>query len=152
VPFTHRRRSATPAVTARPVAAGERGTGVVASIAAVGIFLAFLLFAVQLAVNLHTSSTVSAAGYDAARSVASRSVDHGDPGSVAAAEQAAERQLRSLLGGIGRSATVAWHHDQDVVRLRLVVDAPGIWPSGLAGGSRLRTVERTFVVRIERGP
>lgn len=152
MPVTHRRLGTAAATAARSADPRERGTGVVASIAAVGVFLAFLLFAVQLAVNLHTSSTVSAAGYDAARAVASRSVDHGDAGSVAAAQQAAERQLRSLLGGIGRSATVAWHHDQEAVRLRLVVDAPGIWPSGLAGGSSLRTVERTFVVRIERGP
>ncbi len=133
-------------------AVDERGTGVVASIAAVGIFLAFLVFAVQLAVNLHTSSTVSAVGHDAARSVASRSVDHRDPTSVTAAQVGAERNLRLLLGGVGRSATVVWDHDQEVVRLRLVVDAPGIWPPGLAGGSSLRRVDRTFVVRIERGP
>lgn len=147
--LAHRRAKGTAVAHDRP---GERGTGIVATIAAVGIFLAFLLFAVQLAVNLHTSSTVSAAGHDAARSVASRSVDHGDLASVAAAQRAAERQLRSLLGGIGRSATVAWDLDGEVVRLHLVVDAPGIWPSELAGGSGLRRIDRTFVVRIERAP
>lgn len=149
--LAHPRPAGTAATSPRTDPA-ERGTGVVASIAAVGIFLAFLLFAVQLAVNLHTSSAVSAAGHDAARSVAARSVDHGDAGSVAAAQAAAERRLRSLLGGIGGSAQVAWDLDPDVVRLRLVVDAPGIWPSNLAGGSSLRRVDRTFVVRIERGP
>lgn len=129
---------------------GETGTGLIGSAAGVAVFLIFLLFAVQLTVNLYATSTVTAAGFDAARTVASRRVDHHDATSVATAQVQAEEVLRSLLGETGRQADLTWTIDAEVVRLELVVDAPGILPSALAGGMGLRHIERTFVVRIEQ--
>lgn len=127
----------------------EAGTGLIGSAAGVAVFLAFLLFAVQFSVNLYATSSVNAAGYDAARTVASRRVDHRDPASLQAAQLEAERTLRQLLGQVGREADVSWSVDPDAVRLRLVVDAQGILPSGLARETGLRTIDRTFVVRVE---
>jgi Flp pilus assembly protein TadG len=119
-------------------------------VAGVAVFLAFLLFAVQLSVNLYATSTVSAAGHDAARAVASRRVDHQDPASVAAAQAAAEQQLRQVMGSLAEGAQVSWIGDGEVVRLRLVVDAPGILPPDLANGTGLRRIDRSFSVRIEQ--
>ena len=114
------------------------------------VFLLFLLFAVQLVTHLYATSTVSAAGYDAARRVASRRVDHTDPLAVAQAELSAERQLRALLGGIGQGATLTWSIDDTTLRLRVQAQAPGILPSTVDGGAGRRLIDRTFVVRIEQ--
>lgn len=128
----------------------EDGTGLIGSAAGVAAFLLFLLFAVQLIANLYATSTVTAAGYDAARSVASASVDHRNPQAVAVAQQEAERHLRDLLGTMGRSAELSWSSDGDQIRLHLVVDSPGIIPSSVRDTTGLRRIDRTFVVRIEQ--
>lgn len=128
----------------------ERGTGLIGSAAGVAAFVLFLLFAVQLIVNLYATSTVTAAGYDAARSVASASVDHDDPRSVSIAQGEAERHLRDLLGELGRTAKLSWSSDGNQVRLHLVVDSPGIIPSSVRDTTGLRRIDRTFAVRIEQ--
>lgn len=128
----------------------ERGTGLIGSAAGVAAFVLFLLFAVQLIVNLYATSTVTAAGYDAARSVASASVDHSDPQAVVGAQQEAERHLRDLLGAMGRGAELSWSSDGDQIRLHLMVDSPGIIPSSVRDTTGLRRIDRTFVVRIEQ--
>lgn len=127
----------------------EAGTGLIGSAAGVAVFLVLLLFTVQLVADLYATSTVNAAGYDAARQVASRRVDHTDPAAVVYAQRAAEHRLRSLLGRFGRTAAVTWQVDDEEVRLRVEVDAPGILPSGLARRTALRHIDKTFVVRIE---
>lgn len=127
----------------------EAGTGLIGSAAGVAVFLVLLLFTVQLVVNLYATSTITAAGHDAARQVASRRVDHQDPLAVAAAQHDAERRLRSLLGDLGQAAEITWRVDDDAVHLRVVADAPGVLPGGLARRTALRRVDRTFVVRIE---
>lgn len=128
----------------------ERGTGVISSVAGISVFLVFLLFAVQLTVNLYATSTVTAAGYDAARVVASRRVDHANPVSVRRAEADAERGLRQLLGEIGRTAQITWSVDAQVVRLRISTESPGILPPVFARGVGRSRIDRTFVVRIEQ--
>lgn len=128
----------------------ERGTGLIGSAAGVAAFLLFLLFALQLISNLYATSTVTAAGYDATRSVASAEVDHDDPASVATAQREAERHLRDLLGEMGQDAEFTWSSDGEQVRLRLVVDSPGILPSSVRDTTGLRRIDRTFVVRIEQ--
>ncbi|MEO6989595.1 MAG: hypothetical protein ABI239_13225 [Aquihabitans sp.] len=128
---------------------GEAGTGLIGSAAGVAAFVLFLLFAVQLIVNLYATSTVTAAGYDAARSVASANVDHSDPQSVAVAQREAERHLRDLLGDMGQSAQLSWSTDGNQIRLHVVVDSPGILPSSVRDTTSLRHIDRTFVVRIE---
>lgn len=127
----------------------ESGTGLIGSAAGVAAFLVLLLFAVQLLVNLYAATTVSAAGLDAARSVASRTVDHGDPASVTAAQAQAETTLRELLGGIGQDASVSWAVGAGEVRLRLEVDTPGILPSAMGEVVAFGHIDRTFVVRTE---
>lgn len=129
---------------------GEDGTGLIGSAAGVAAFVLFLLFAVQLITNLYATSTVNAAGYDAARSVASANVDHGDPRSVGVAQREAERHLRDLLGQMGQTAELTWSSDGDQIRLHLVVDSPGIIPSSVRDTTGLRRIDRTFVVRIEQ--
>ncbi|MCU1497503.1 MAG: hypothetical protein JWM47_1456 [Acidimicrobiales bacterium] len=135
----------TPATSIR----SARGTGLVSTCAAVLVFLIFLLFAVQLLMNLYATSTVSAAGYDAARAVASHHVDHRDPARLADAEQRAEARARSLLGGIGRDAEFSWSIDDRVVRLHLSVLGPGILPRATSSLGGPHRIDRTFVVRVE---
>lgn len=128
----------------------ERGTGMIGTAAAVAAFLVFLLFAVQVVATLYATSTVNAAGYDAARHVASSSVDHDDPGAIRAATASAEDQFRSLLGAMGRRARLDWSIDGTEVRLHVVATTPAILPGGIRDTTHLRQIERTFTVRIER--
>ena len=65
---------------------GDGGTGVIATIGGLLVFLALLLFAVQVLVGLHTRSVVTDAAYEGARAVAGARVDHTDPAAVAAAQ------------------------------------------------------------------
>ena len=132
-----------------PARHGERGTGLVGSIAGVAAFVLFLLFAVQLLVNLYTATTVSAAGLDAARTVASRHVDHDDAGSVAAARARAEARFRSLLGRSADRAELTWSITGDVVHLRVVARPPGVLPSTLGHRVAFGHIDRTFTVRVE---
>ncbi|MCB0976700.1 MAG: hypothetical protein KDB02_04510 [Acidimicrobiales bacterium] len=131
---------------------GESGTGLVGTVAGVTAFLFFLLFAVQVAVTLYATSTTNAAGYDAARAVASARIDHHDPREVRSATRDAERRLRDLLGERGDDANVTWELNGGAVHLHVVVDAPGIVPSSIRDTSGLRRIDRTFVVRIEEVP
>lgn len=131
---------------ARP---GEAGTGIIATTAGVSVFLILLLVAVQLSVNLLATSTVSAAGYDAARSVASRRVDHTSPGSVAAAQQDAESMFHRIVGRAATDARFLWQLDATSVRLRILMRPPGILPRSLGASVGMDDIDRTFVVRIE---
>lgn len=141
---------AEPADRREPSRRGERGTGLIGSTAGALAFVGFLLFAVQVTTHLGTTSTVTAAGYDAARAVASRRVDHGDPAAVAAAQVAAERNLRLLLGDPDGRVALTWSVGPDTVRLRITTPGPDLLPEGVARGAGLGEIDRTFVVRIER--
>jgi len=152
VRLAHHHRVRAPDRSGPPPASGEAGTGLIGTVAGVTAFLFLLLFAVQVTVTLYATSTTEAAGYDAARTVAASSVDHGSPTSVAAAVRTAERQFRGLLGTRGEAAELTWDVDADHVRLHVVVEAPSILPSAIRDTSGLRRIERTFTVRIERGP
>ncbi|MBX3285681.1 MAG: hypothetical protein KF703_10085 [Actinobacteria bacterium] len=136
-------------MTSRAHASAEDGTGLVGSLATVVVFVSLLLFAAHVLVALYARSVVSAAGFDAARSVASREVDHGDPVAVAAAQQQADVQLRRLLGRMGDRAQVSWQVDPDVVELRIEVPVPGLGVPGLDRPLGLEEIERVFTVRVE---
>lgn len=136
----------------RPSGAGEAGASTIGTVAGVAVFLTLLLFAVQVLVGLYATSTVVAASHDAARRVASISVDHGDPQARAAAVRNAENQLRSLLGEIGHEARIDWSFEDRSVRLHIVTEAPAILPSAIRDSTGLRTIDRTITVRIEEGP
>lgn len=155
MPTSHRRRPGwlgparptgrRPAVSRRT----ERGTGLLASAAGVGAFLLFLLFAVQLLVNLYAVTTVSAAGFDAARTVASRQVDHDDSAAVAAAQARAESRFRALLGRAADRAELSWTVSADAVQLHVIATPPGILPTTLGRQVAFGHIDRTFVVRVE---
>lgn len=130
----------------------EAGTGLIGTMAAVAAFLLFLLAAVQLAVNLFATSTVSAAGYDSARLVASRHVDHEDPRALAEAQDRAEARFRRLVGEAADEADLTWTTTATTVRLRVVLDPPGILPRALGVDLGFDHLDRTFEVRIEEAP
>lgn len=114
-------------------------------------FLALLLFAVQLTLNLYATSVVTAVGFDAARIVAGADVGEGE-----AARRDAEARARSMLpryDGDGR-LHLSWSYRDldgrrgaDVVELRIVAQHP----AGLLAGMRLpyQRVDRTIRVRVE---
>ena len=98
----------------------ESGTGMVASVVGVTAFLVLLLFAVQLALNLYATSTLTAAAFDAARIVAGA-----DGGPLA--EATAEAHLHELLGT--QTVAMAWEYRDtddelgaDVVALTVEVE------------------------------
>ena len=144
-PLTHHRPHTVVSMSAGP---GESGTGTIGTAAGVAAFLVLLLFAVQLMVNLYAASTVTAAGYDAARVVASRRVDHSNPLSVASAQAEAEARFHQLVGRAGESAELTWIVSSTTVELRVLVDTPTILPSEF-GPVAFGRVDRTFVVRTE---
>ena len=78
---------------------GDRGSGVVSSLAGVAAFLAFLLLAVHVIVGLYATSVVTDAAADAARRVAGTALTT-DP------TAAAEAQVRKALGRLGEGASV----------------------------------------------
>ena len=120
----------------------ERGTGLIGSVAGVTVFLALLTVAVQVLVDLYQTSVVTAVGYDAARSVATRP---DQPLSTTTA------RVRDLLGGVGDDAEIAWDVDEDagVVRLHLVVPTRRFLLPAVAGPLGIDEVDRTITVRIE---
>jgi hypothetical protein len=138
-------------VTARPgrpdAGCPERGAGLIGTIAGVSVFLAFLLFAVQLLVNLYSATVVTSAAYDAARTLATT---EGQPPSVADVANA-ESFGRSLLGGRGDEADFQWDlSDPAVVSLRIRVDSPRFLFSAIDGALGFDSIDRTVNVRVEQ--
>lgn len=125
----------------------EQGSGVVSTVAGVTVFLAFLLFAVQLLTNLYATSVVTGAAYDGARTVAEAAGD--GEGGVARSE--AEDHMRSLLGRYGERVSFDWRGtDGDVVRLRVTAENPTFLLRALGGRLPFTEIDRTVVVRVER--
>ena len=116
----------------------ERGAGPIGAVVGVTAFLALLLFAVQLVLNLYATSVVTAAAFDGARIVAG---SDGGP----AAEAEAEAHVRELLDG--HDLDLTWAYDGDVVALTVETDHP----TSLLGGMRLpyQRISRTVAVRWE---
>ena len=125
----------------------DRGAGLVGTVAGVTVFLAFLLFAVQLLANLYSTSVVTSAAHEAARMVATDPRPLGDPAQLARAEAHA----RQLLGRYGDRAALEWDlSDPEVVGLRVVVDNPRFLFAALDGALGFDTVDRTVRVRVEQ--
>jgi Flp pilus assembly protein TadG len=128
---------------------GEQGTGLIGTSTAVLVFLALLLLCSQVLVSLYARSVVNAAGFDAARQVASGNVDHGDPVSVARAQRRADQRLRNLLGHMGDDAELTWAFDATSVSLRVQVRTPLVSVPGLVGPER-PVIDRRYRVRLEQ--
>ena len=130
---------------------GDRGTGMIGSMAAVVVFLVFLLFAVQLLFGLYSRSVVTGVAYDGARAVASHgSQRDGGPGSPTARARAEDR-MRQQLGPSGQQASFDWSaSDADRVALRVQVDAPRFLSQRTLGALATDHIDRTVTVRIEQ--
>jgi hypothetical protein len=127
------------------VTQADRGAGLIASIAGVTAFLAFLTVAVQILVNLHTASVVTSVAYDAARQVAADGAGR-DDADLAAAESFA----RSLLGRVGDDAEFEWiDDDPSVVQLRVIARSPRFLLPVVDGALGLDVIDRTVTVRVE---
>lgn len=140
--------SASRATSNRSSSEAEAGSGVVGTLVGVSVFLALLLFAVHLVLNLYGSSVVTAAAFDAARLRA------GDDGR-AVSEADAERHTLQLLGGYRRDGRLQlfWSYpdtdgdgEADVVALRVLAEHP----TNLAARVPFQRVDRTVTVRLER--
>lgn len=124
----------------------QSGTGVLGTVIGAGVFLLFMLFAVQVLVGLYTSSVVNAATYDAAKTVAG--LDGGD-----AAEADAVRNAMAQLGGYGKRVTFTWDGtDDEVVRLQARGPRPSLLPPALTGPVGLGDIVRKVTVRRESVP
>jgi len=126
---------------------GDRGSGMVGTVAGLTVFLAFMLFSVQLLTNLYATSVVTSATHDGARRAAQANGDHLDPG----VRRDTENHVRSLLGTYGNDATFDWSRsDTDVVRLRVQIDNPSFLLRSLPASLPFQQVDRTAEVRVER--
>jgi hypothetical protein len=122
----------------------ERGSGVFSAWFGFIVFLALLLFAVQVLFNLYATSVVNSVAYDAARKVAGA---RGGPGSVVVAEAEARR----ALGRYGDRVSFSWAGtDADVVVLRVRATSPTVLLPALAGPVAFGNIDRTVRVRMER--
>ena len=128
----------------------ERGSGLIGVVAGVSVFLVFLLFAVQLLVDLYATSSVTDAAWDGARQVAGARVDHGDPDARGAAEAAAEQRMRAELGRFAERVTIDWTGTgADAVVVRLRGSCPRFGLPGISGPLVPDTIDRTVRVRVE---
>ena len=117
----------------------ERGAGLVGAVVGVTAFLALLLFAVQLVLNLYATSVVTAAAFDGARIVAGS-----DGGPTAEAD--AEAHVRDLIGA-REELDLTWSYGEDVVALTVET----AHPTTLLGSMPVpfQRVSRTVEVRRE---
>lgn len=129
------------------------GAGLISTVSGVVVFLVVLLFAVQLLVMLHLSTTVGAAAERAVLDVATTTTH--DPGSV---ERATSR-LRQSLGELGASSatSIVWRvHDDDgngvvdTVEVDVRVRTPLILPSRFGGALGLDVIDEQARARIEQ--
>lgn len=129
---------------------GDRGAGLIGAMAGITVFLAFLLFAVQLLMNLHTTSMVSSAAYEAARVAAGASVERSDSASVVAGRQRGEQRARTLLGRYGEQVQFDWSASTpDMVVLRARASSPRFTLPGLPARLGFDDIDRTVRVRVE---
>ncbi|CAN5583853.1 hypothetical protein BH20ACT2_BH20ACT2_24970 [soil metagenome] len=139
------------ATTRRGRCRGDIGSGLIPSIAGVVVFLACLLFAVQLLFNLYATSAVTSATYDAAREVAGAAIDHRDRDAVVQASLDAERNARRILGGYSSRIDFEWVSlGPDEVELRVQADNPRFLWAAIDGPLGFDEIDRTVTVRVEK--
>lgn len=125
-------------------ARSEAGTGLIASVAGVAVFVVLLLLAVQVSFDLYTRSALSAAAMDAASAVAGS-----NGGATPAAQAEAAANARAILGSYGKRATFTWRVSPEAVELTVAVRNPSVLPAFAAAGLSLDQVSRTVVVNRE---
>jgi hypothetical protein len=123
---------------------GDRGTGLIGSIAALTAFLALLLFATQLLLTLHARTVVASAAHEGARSAA---IDPANP----SARTNAEQRARDLMGAMGSDASFDWSGSTtDAMVLRIRVEAPRFVVRVAGGVSGGTNIDRRATVQVER--
>lgn len=127
----------------------EAGAGVIGTVVGVFVFLALLLFAVQVLVGLHATTVVTAVAYDAAKVVAGADAASASGGGQAAAQARATADARRRLGRVGDGASFTWATAGDAVVLTVRAPRPRVLPTALVGGVTPPDVVRTVRVRIE---
>jgi hypothetical protein len=121
----------------------QDGSGSVSAVFGVAVFLSFLLVASQVLLHLYTTSTITAAAFDAARRAAA--ADGGGCGHAPA-------RARALLGAYGERPEVRIDCIETDQRLQVTV----VGPSPARGAARafgrltnLDVIERAATVRRE---
>ncbi|HEY5153269.1 MAG TPA: hypothetical protein VIJ47_00950 [Acidimicrobiales bacterium] len=128
----------------------DRGAGLIGLIAGVSVFLVFLLFAVQLLINLYATSSVTDAAWDGARQVAGARIDHGDPSALVTAEAAGDARMRAELGRFSERVTFDWSGtDADSVVVRVRGTTPRFGLPGISVPLGFDAIDRTVRVRVE---
>ncbi len=122
----------------------EAGTGLVASVVGIAVFLTLMLLAVQVAFDLYARSAVTAAALDAASAVAGS-----DAGGTPAAQADAVANARAILGRYGNEASFVWRIEPQAVELTVSVHNPSVLPSFASAGLGLDQVRRSVVVDRE---
>ena len=115
----------------------DHGVGAVTTVVGTTVFLAMMLLAAQVLLNLYAASVVTSAAFDAARFAA-----------AGGTETAAEARARELIGRHGDSALVEVTKHDGVVTVRLRVDNPSLIPA-LSRRLALARVDRTVTMRAE---
>ncbi len=136
-------------MTTAPRGRGDAGHSMLTASLGLLIFLSFLLFAVQLLLNLFETSTVTVTAQEGARLVASSRVDHSDPTEMITAERHAEDKMRALLGPQGATARFDWSSTGDQVVLRVQLDTPRFTAPAFGGRLPYNHIDRTVRVRVE---
>ena len=127
----------------------EAGTGLIASVAGLVVFLLLMLLAVQVLFDLYARSALTAAAFDAARRVAGYEIATLPPEQLAAAEADAEAHARNVLGRYAAEATFSWDVTATDVALRVRVHNRSVLPAVLARAMSIDTIDRTVQVHSE---
>ncbi|MEI7592198.1 MAG: hypothetical protein WCK41_03145 [Actinomycetes bacterium] len=128
----------------------DRGAGLFGVIAGVTVFLAFLLMAVQLLVNLYAVSAVTSAAFDGAHIVAGHRFADRDFSSMQRAQTEAEAKVRAELGQFASQVTFDWSQSTDqAVALRVRGRTPRFLLPGLGANLGFDRIDRTAHVRRE---
>jgi Na+-transporting methylmalonyl-CoA/oxaloacetate decarboxylase gamma subunit len=133
---------------------GDDGTGLIATMAAVVVFLMFLVFAVQLLFGLYATSTITAVTHDTATRAAGRDASRSD--AALATYTADARDQLGRMGDAGR-AFFDWQLPDDdgdgtadFVVLTVRTRPPRVVPPSIGGMIGFEEITRTVRVRIEQ--
>lgn len=124
---------------------GSDGTGILAAVFAVGIFLGFVLLALQVTFGLYARSVLGAAALAGTSMVAS------SPGG-APAVPAADQLMRQVLGGVGHTATFSWRIAPSSVEVTVTIRPPTVLASALVGDIGRGRISRSVIAPREALP
>lgn len=129
---------------------GDRGTGLVGSLAGFTVVLLFITFAAQVLLGLYATSTVRAVVHDAASRAADQRTSRPDLAGLAA-------QAEASLGEMGERTTVTLDlvdedgdGAPDVVAGHAVAVPPRLVPPSIGGMIGFDRIDVAVRVRIER--